>query len=161
MNLFLELISGKIFTKYCSYFKLYSHLRRKSKHDKFDRVHISRKEQQHECKCMIQSQNSFLNKFLASCATYQLAENHKGIGLIWSSLGNPNQQKTDNSNRDIVNYSKLHWLQLKRSCRWRISFQIFSEAHFVKVVHWIQISSPFKCRGWKWTMQSTVQRRLT
>ena len=63
MNLFLELINGKIFTKYCSHFKLYSHLRRKSKHDKFDRVQISRKEQQPECKCIIQSQNSyFLNK---------------------------------------------------------------------------------------------------
>ena len=82
MNLFLGLISGKIFTKCCSHFKIYSHLRRKSKHDTFDRVQIIRKEQQHECKCMIQSQNSFLNKFSASCATYQLAENHKGIGLI-------------------------------------------------------------------------------
>ena len=74
MNLFLGLISGKIFTKCCSHFKIYSHLRRKSKHDTFDRVQIIRKEQQHECKCMIQSQNSyFLNKFLADCATYQLA----------------------------------------------------------------------------------------
>ena len=74
MNLFLELINGKIFTKHCSHFKLYSHLRRKSKHDEFDRVQISRKEQQHECKCMIQSQNSFFPyNFLADCATYQLA----------------------------------------------------------------------------------------
>ena len=90
MNLFLELINGKIFTKYCSHFKLYSHLRRKSMHDKFDRVQISRKEQQPECKCIIQSQNSyFLNKFLADCATYQLA----GFGFLftWESKSTENR----------------------------------------------------------------------
>ena len=83
MNLFLELISSKIYTKYCSHFKLYSHLRRKSKHNKFDRVQISRKEQQHECNCIIQSQNSyFLNKFLADCATYQLAACRKSQRIL-------------------------------------------------------------------------------
>ena len=95
MNLFLELINGKIFTKYCSHFKLYSHLRRKSKPYKFDRVQISRKEQKHECKYMIQSQNSyFLNKFLAAYATYQLAENHKGFGFTftWESKSTENRQ---------------------------------------------------------------------
>ena len=104
MNLFLELISGKIFTKYCSHFKLYSQLRRKSKHDTFDRVQISRKEQQHECKCIIQSQNSyFLNKFLADCATYQLAENHKGFGFLftWES------KSTDISNRKLFKTASI------------------------------------------------------
>ena len=44
---------------------------------------------------MIQSKNSyFLNKFLASCATYQLAENHKGVGFIftWESKSTENRQ---------------------------------------------------------------------